>query len=57
MNSTSLKMDDKTFNSVFAELDEDGTNDVSKEELGRFLRRLFTQQRKEIGKIIGHDDY
>ena len=57
MNGTSLKMDDNTFNAVFAELDEDGTNDVSKEELGRFLRRLFTNQRAEIAKVIGKEDY
>jgi Ca2+-binding EF-hand superfamily protein len=53
MNGTSLKMDDNTFREVFAELDEDGTNDVSQEELGRFMRRLFRCQRDEIGKVIG----
>ena len=57
MNSTSLKMDDNTFKEVFAELDEDGTNDVSQEELGRFLHRLFKSQQDEIGKVLGKNDY
>jgi hypothetical protein len=39
--NTSLKLDDATFKQVFAELDEDGTNDVSREELARFLKKLF----------------
>jgi len=34
--------DDKTINEVFAELDEDGSDDVSADELKAFLRKLFT---------------
>ena len=52
-SSTSLKMDDNTFKEVFSELDEDGTNDVSQEELGKFLQKLFKCQRDEIGKVLG----
>jgi Ca2+-binding EF-hand superfamily protein len=33
--------DDKTIEEVFKDLDEDNSNDINKEEFGRFLRRLF----------------
>jgi hypothetical protein len=33
--------EDKTFREVFAELDVDGINDISTEELKGFLRKLF----------------
>ena len=33
--------DDKTIAEVFAELDEDGSDDISVEELKGFLRKLF----------------
>ncbi len=33
--------DDKTIQEVFAELDEDGSDDISGEELKHFLRKLF----------------
>lgn len=33
--------DDKTIQEVFAELDEDGSDDIDVDELKKFLRKLF----------------
>ena len=33
--------DERTISEVFAELDEDGSDDISIEELKGFLRKLF----------------
>ena len=33
--------DEKTIQEVFAELDEDGSNDISTDELKGFLRKIF----------------
>lgn len=44
--------DDKTMNEVFAELDEDGSDDVSADELKAFLRKLFTSQKDEVAKAL-----
>jgi Ca2+-binding EF-hand superfamily protein len=37
------KPDEKTINEVFQELDEDGSDDISSNELKEFLRKLFIQ--------------
>ena len=44
--------DDKTLEGVYKELDEDGSNDVSLDELEVFLRRIFILQRDEINRVI-----
>ena len=33
--------DAETVDEVFKDLDEDNSNDINREEFGRFLRRLF----------------
>lgn len=33
--------EDKVFDEVFAELDEDGSNDISLQEMKDFLRKIF----------------
>ena len=45
--------DDKTIAEVFAELDEDGSDDISVDELKGFLRKLFVCQKDEVGKALG----
>ncbi len=45
--------DDKTIQEVFAELDEDGSDDISTDELKKFLRKLFVCQKDEVGKALG----
>ena len=45
--------DDKTIQEVFAELDEDGSDDISTDELKGFLRKLFITQKEEVGKALG----
>ena len=45
--------DDKTIQEVFAELDEDGSDDISVEELKSFLRKLFVCQKDEVAKALG----
>ena len=42
--------DEQTISEVFKELDEDGSNDISCEELKSFLRKIFICQRDEIAK-------
>lgn len=44
--------EDKVFDEVFAELDEDGSNDISLQEMKDFLRKIFICQRDEIGKLV-----
>ena len=44
--------DDKVFDEVFNELDEDGNAEISLQELKEFLRKIFICQRDEIGKIV-----
>lgn len=46
------KTDDDTIAEVFAELDQDGSNDIDISEMKQFLRKIFIVQRDEIGKII-----
>ena len=45
--------DDKTIQEVFAELDEDNSDDISIEELKGFLRKLFITQKEEVAKALG----
>ena len=45
--------DDKTITEVFSELDEDGSDDISVEELKSFLRKLFIHQRDDVAKALG----
>jgi Ca2+-binding EF-hand superfamily protein len=44
--------EDKVFDEVFEELDEDGSNDISLQEMKDFLRKIFICQRDEIGKLV-----
>ena len=44
---------EKTIAEVFAELDEDGSDDISVEELKGFLRKLFVCQKDEVAKALG----
>ena len=44
--------DDDTIAEVFAELDEDGSNDIDIDEMKHFLRKIFIMQRDEIAKVI-----
>ena len=44
--------DDKTLEAVFADMDSDGSNDVSFEELEDFVRRIFILQRDEISQVV-----
>ena len=44
--------DDKTIAEVFSELDEDGSNDISIDEMKTFLRKIFVVQRDEIAKVL-----
>ena len=44
--------DDKTIAEVFSELDEDGSNDISIDEMKVFLRKIFIVQRDEIGRVM-----
>lgn len=44
--------DDKAIEEVFRDLDEDNSNEVSQEEFGRFLRRLFIQQKEDCAKAM-----
>ena len=37
---------------MFIELNEDGSDDVSHEELKDFLRKLFTAQKEEVEKAL-----
>ena len=43
---------DTTLEGVFAELDEDKSDDVSIEELQVFLKRIFILQRDEIRRVL-----
>jgi len=43
---------DKVFDEVFAELDTDGSDDISLQEMKDFLRKIFECQRDEIAKIL-----
>ena len=45
--------DDKTIQEVFAELDEDNSDDISIDELKAFLRKLFVCQKDEVAKALG----
>ena len=45
--------DDRTISEVFAELDEDGSDDISIAELKQFLKRLFIAQKEEVAKALG----
>ena len=38
---------------VFEELDEDKSKNISKDELAKFLRVLFDEQRKNLAKQLG----
>jgi Ca2+-binding EF-hand superfamily protein len=44
--------DDTTIAEVFNELDEDGSNDISIDEMKMFLRKIFICQRDEIAKVL-----
>ena len=44
--------EDKVFDEVFQELDEDGSGDISLQEMKDFLRNIFICQRDEIGKLV-----
>ena len=44
--------DDQTLEQVFNELDVDGDNDISLDELEVFLRRIFILQRDEILRVV-----
>ena len=44
--------DDVTIAEVFNELDEDGSNDISIEEMKLFLKKIFICQRDEIAKVL-----
>jgi Ca2+-binding EF-hand superfamily protein len=44
--------DDKAIEEVFRDLDEDNSNEVNQEEFGRFLRRLFIQQKEDCAKAM-----
>jgi len=44
--------DDTSIAEVFAELDEDGSNDISIDEMKAFLRKIFICQRDEIAKVL-----
>ena len=37
---------------MFIELNEDGSDDVSHEELKEFLRKLFMAQKEEVEKVL-----
>lgn len=47
--------DDTTIAEVFNELDEDGSNDISIDEMKMFLRKIFICQRDEIAKVLKKD--
>mmetsp|Transcript_30471 Transcript_30471/g.37519 ORF Transcript_30471/g.37519 Transcript_30471/m.37519 type:complete len:112 (+) Transcript_30471:22-357(+) len=40
--------DDRTLEAAFLSMDEDGSNEISFDELCKFLRRVFILQRDEI---------
>lgn len=42
----------KVFDEVFAELDEDGSGDISMQEMKDFLRKIFLTQRDEIASFL-----
>jgi Ca2+-binding EF-hand superfamily protein len=44
--------EDKTIDEVFKDLDEDNSDDINREEFGRFLRRLFVNQKEECDKAL-----
>jgi len=44
--------DERAVEEVFRDLDEDNSNEVSQEEFGRFLRRLFIQQKEDCAKAL-----
>ena len=44
--------EDKTIDEVFKDLDEDNSDDINREEFGRFLRRLFLNQKEECDKAL-----
>merc|ERR1740139_359956 len=48
------KPDDATIAEVFAELDEDGSNEISLDEMKVFLRKLFSNQLEQIGTALGY---
>jgi hypothetical protein len=46
--------EDKVFDEVFLELDEDGSGDIDMEEMKDFFRKIFIAQRDEIAKLLGY---
>eukprot|EP00344_Euplotes_crassus_P006046 CAMPEP_0197005196 /NCGR_PEP_ID=MMETSP1380-20130617/28351_1 /TAXON_ID=5936 /ORGANISM="Euplotes crassus, Strain CT5" /LENGTH=57 /DNA_ID=CAMNT_0042424253 /DNA_START=202 /DNA_END=378 /DNA_ORIENTATION=- len=48
--------DEQVIKEVFAELDEDGSDDVSHDELKEFLRKLFEAQKEEVEKALKPQD-
>lgn len=42
------------FDEVFKELDEDGSGDISMQEMKDFLRTIFISQRDEIASLLGY---
>lgn len=40
------------FDEVFSELDEDGSGDISMQEMKDFLRKIFLTQRDEIASLL-----
>ena len=44
--------DEETMDEVFSELDEDGSNDISIEEMKVYLRKIFVSQRNELAKLV-----
>lgn len=45
--------ENKVFDEVFSELDEDGSGDISMQEMKDFLRKIFLSQRDEIANLLG----
>ena len=44
----------KVFDEVFKELDEDGSGEISMQEMKDFLRTIFIAQRDEIAALLGY---
>lgn len=44
--------EDRAIEEVFKDLDEDNSENINQEELGRFLRRLFISQKDECAKAL-----